>query len=134
MSPADDEVEGETQRVVVEVGGKRLEVVMPSLIPTARANRTAGGPRPSLRKRSGGGRGPAASSSGADLTAPMQGTVVKVNVEVGATVAEGDVLVVLEAMKMEQPLAAHRSGTVTAVAAKVGETVPAGTSLITIEE
>lgn len=128
----DDETENETQRVVVEVGGKRLEVVLPAVIPLSRPGRPASGPRPARRKRAV--TASAAVASGGDLTAPMQGTVVKVNAEVGAEVAEGDVLVVLEAMKMEQPLVAHRSGTVTAVNATVGVTVPAGTVLVSIDD
>ena len=129
----EDSGESETQRVVVEVGGKRLEVVLPAVIPLSRPGRPSSGPRPARRKRATGAPTAGASSS-ADLTAPMQGTVVKVNVEVGAEVTEGDVLVVLEAMKMEQPLAAHRSGTVTKVSAAAGETVSAGAVLVSIEE
>jgi acetyl-CoA/propionyl-CoA carboxylase biotin carboxyl carrier protein len=63
----------------------------------------------------------------------MQSTVVKIAVEVGQEVNEGDLVVVLEAMKMEQPLTAHKSGTVKSIGAAVGETVPAGTMLIEFE-
>ena len=56
----------------------------------------------------------------------MQGTIVKLLVEDGATVADGDLIVVLEAMKMEQPLNAHKAGTITGLAAEVGTTVTAG--------
>ena len=125
--------DSETQRVVVEVGGKRLEVVLPAVIPLSRPGRPSSGPRPARHKRAAGAPAVGASSSG-DLAAPMQGTVVKVNVEVGSEVSEGDVLVVLEAMKMEQPLAATRAGTVASVNATVGETVAAGTILVAIEE
>ena len=59
----------------------------------------------------------------------MQGTVVKVAVEQGQVVAAGDLLVVLEAMKMEQPLTAHRDGTVTSLSATVGDIVATGTVL-----
>jgi len=62
----------------------------------------------------------------------MQGTIVKVAVEEGAQVAEGDLVVVLEAMKMEQPLVAHRAGTVTGLAAGVGSSVSAGTAICEI--
>ena len=98
------------RRVVVEVGGKRLEVVLPG-----RARRVRGGaarrrqkaPR-RARRRQGGG----AAASGDALTAPMQGTIVKIAVEEGQPVeAEGDLVVVLEAMKMEQPITAHKAGT-----------------------
>lgn len=65
-------------------------------------------------------------SSGVTLSSPMQGTIVKVAVEDGATVAEGDLVVVLEAMKMEQPLTAHRAGVVTGLTAAVGTSVTAG--------
>src|SRR5690606_41119536 len=65
--------------------------------------------------------GPARAATGATLTSPMQGTIVKVAVEDGATVAEGDLIVVLEAMKMEQPLVAHRAGVVSKLAAQVGD-------------
>jgi acetyl-CoA/propionyl-CoA carboxylase biotin carboxyl carrier protein len=63
----------------------------------------------------------------------MQSTVVKIAVEVGQEVAEGELVVVLEAMKMEQPLTAHRAGKIKAIAGKVGETVPAGTVLLEFE-
>jgi acetyl-CoA/propionyl-CoA carboxylase biotin carboxyl carrier protein len=56
----------------------------------------------------------------------MQGTIVKIVVEEGATVAAGDTIVVLEAMKMEQPLTAHKAGTVTGLSAEVGQTVSSG--------
>ena len=65
-------------------------------------------------------------SSFSAVTSPMQGTIVKVSVEEGQSVAEGDVIVVMEAMKMEQPLKAHKAGVVTGLAAEVGATVGNG--------
>ena len=120
--------EEETERVVVEVGGKRLEVVLPAGL-SRRAGRTKSPRRTSRRNtpRASGG------AAGNGLASPMQGTVVKVAVEEGQSVQEGDLVVVLEAMKMEQPLNAHRSGTVTNIAAAVGQTVGAGTVLCQIE-
>jgi len=82
-------------------------------------------------KRSGGGKSGGA-ASGDSLTAPMQGTIVKIAVEEGATVAVGDLVVVLEAMKMEQPITAHKAGTVTGLAAEVGATVSNGAVLCEI--
>ncbi|HJQ05778.1 MAG TPA: biotin/lipoyl-containing protein, partial [Nocardioides sp.] len=63
---------------------------------------------------------------GDSVTSPMQGTIVKVAVEEGQEVAEGDVVVVMEAMKMEQPLKAHKAGVVTGLKAEVGATVTNG--------
>ena len=68
------------------------------------------------------------------MTSPMQGTVVKIVVEEGQTVAEGDTVVVIEAMKMEQPLKAHKAGTVTGLQAEVGETVTNGAVLCEIKD
>ena len=65
-------------------------------------------------------------AGGDALTSPMQGTIVKIAVAEGDTVAEGDLIVVLEAMKMEQPLNAHRAGSVTDLSAEVGATVSSG--------
>jgi acetyl-CoA/propionyl-CoA carboxylase biotin carboxyl carrier protein len=107
--------------VVVEVNGRRLEVRMPAEL--------GGGARPSSVKkpvRRARGAGKVAEASGNSLTSPMQGTVVKVAVEEGAHVSEGDLVVVLEAMKMEQPINAHRSGIVTNLTATAGETVTSG--------
>ena len=73
-------------------------------------------------------------ASGNALTSPMQGTIVKVAVAEGDTVAEGDLVVVLEAMKMEQPLTAHRAGIVIGLAAAAGETVAAGAVIAMIED
>ena len=84
--------------------------------------------------RRAGGSGKGAAASGDSLTSPMQGTIVKIAVEEGATVAEGDLIVVLEAMKMEQPLNAHKSGTVTGLTAEVGATVSAGATLCEIKD
>jgi acetyl-CoA/propionyl-CoA carboxylase biotin carboxyl carrier protein len=119
------------ETVVVEVGGKRLEVSLP-----AGLGASAGGgggakkaaPKRSAKKASG------AAASGDTLTSPMQGTIVKVAVEDGATVEAGDLVVVLEAMKMEQPLNAHKSGTVTGLSAAVGEVVTSGAALCDIKD
>ncbi|MFC7275696.1 acetyl/propionyl/methylcrotonyl-CoA carboxylase subunit alpha [Paractinoplanes rhizophilus] len=121
---------GERETVVVEVGGKRLEVSLPASLFT----RTGGAApaRPAAR-RSGGGAAAAAAGGAAALTAPMQGTIVKVAVSDGDQVQEGDTIVVVEAMKMEQPLQAHRSGTVAGLSAEVGATVTAGTVICTID-
>ncbi|WP_375141124.1 acetyl/propionyl/methylcrotonyl-CoA carboxylase subunit alpha [Arthrobacter sp. PAMC25284] len=123
---------GERQRVVVEVGGKRLEVVLPASLGAGTGGTGAAKPaKAKKRVRSGG---TAAAASGNALTSPMQGTIVKVAVMEGALVSEGDLVVVLEAMKMEQPLTAHRSGIVIGLAAAAGETVSAGAIIALIED
>jgi acetyl-CoA/propionyl-CoA carboxylase, biotin carboxylase, biotin carboxyl carrier protein len=128
-----DSSAGDRQRVVVEVGGKRLEVVLPASLGSVGTG-SAGAPakpgKSKKRSRSGG----TAATTGNALTSPMQGTIVKVAVANGDVVAEGDLVVVLEAMKMEQPLTAHRSGTITGLTADAGETVSAGAVIATIED
>jgi acetyl-CoA/propionyl-CoA carboxylase biotin carboxyl carrier protein len=120
------------ERVVVEVAGKRLEVVLPAGLALGRA--VAGRGRVLAPAQRRAARRPVARSSGngTTLASPMQGTIVKVAVTEGAVVEEGDLVVVLEAMKMEQPLVAHRAGTVTALTADVGATVAAGTAICDI--
>jgi acetyl-CoA/propionyl-CoA carboxylase biotin carboxyl carrier protein len=132
-SAVDGEGATERQRVVVEVGGKRLEVVLPASLGTGAAGST-GSTKPAKAKKRSRSGGPAAGASGNSLTSPMQGTIVKVAVSEGAVVAEGDLVVVLEAMKMEQPLTAHRSGVITGLSAVSGETVSAGAVIATIED
>jgi acetyl-CoA/propionyl-CoA carboxylase biotin carboxyl carrier protein len=122
---------GERQRVVVEVGGKRLEVVLPASLGSIGSS---GGGKPAKAKKRSRSGGPAAAAGGNALTSPMQGTIVKVAVAEGELVAEGDLVVVLEAMKMEQPLTAHRSGVVTGLAAAAGDTVSAGAVIAVIED
>lgn len=124
---------GERQRVVVEVGGKRLEVVLPASLGSMGTGSGAGAKTGKSKKRLRSG-GAAAAATGNALTSPMQGTIVKVAVANGDVVAEGDLVVVLEAMKMEQPLTAHRSGTITGLLATAGETVAAGAVIATIED
>ncbi|MGG5257909.1 acetyl/propionyl/methylcrotonyl-CoA carboxylase subunit alpha [Phycicoccus avicenniae] len=124
----------ERQTVVVEVGGKRLEVSVPGgLSFGGGGGGHTGGARKKAPRRSGGGSGGAA-ASGDSLTAPMQGTIVKVSVEEGATVAAGDQVVVLEAMKMEQPITAHKAGVVTGLKAEVGATVTNGAVICDITD
>ncbi|MFP5283123.1 MAG: acetyl/propionyl/methylcrotonyl-CoA carboxylase subunit alpha [Actinomycetes bacterium] len=118
-----------TSRVVVEVNGKRLEVVVPATL--GAGNGGTSRPRRAPVGRSGGGHSVKAPSGNA-LTSPMQGTIVQVAVAEGDVVAAGDLVVVLEAMKMEQPLHAHRGGTVTALVAEVGATVTSGSTLCEI--
>ncbi len=124
---------GERQRVVVEVGGKRLEVVLPASLGSGTSGGVGGAKPAKAKKRSRSG-GAAAAASGNALTSPMQGTIVKVAVAEGDSVAEGDLVVVLEAMKMEQPLTAHRAGIVIGLAAAAGETVSAGAVIAMIED
>jgi acetyl-CoA/propionyl-CoA carboxylase biotin carboxyl carrier protein len=119
------------ERVVVEVGGRRLEVSLPAGF-GAGGGRT-GGPAKKAPRRSGGGKG-GAGASGDSLTSPMQGTIVKIAVEEGQTVAAGDLVVVLEAMKMEQPITAHKAGTVTNLGAQVGQTVTSGAVICELKE
>ncbi|MEW2584282.1 acetyl/propionyl/methylcrotonyl-CoA carboxylase subunit alpha [Streptomyces virginiae] len=132
-APAAEETEDEPGRetVVVEVGGKRLEVSLPSSLGmTLARTAAAGGAKP--KRRAAKKSGPAA--SGDTLTSPMQGTIVKVAVEEGQQVTEGELIVVLEAMKMEQPLNAHRSGTVVGLTAEVGASVTSGATICEIKD
>lgn len=131
--PAADDSEDEPGRetVVVEVGGKRLEVSLPSSLGmTLARTAAAGGAKP--KRRAAKKSGPAA--SGDTLASPMQGTIVKVAVEEGQQVNEGDLIVVLEAMKMEQPLNAHRSGTIVGLAAEVGASLTSGAAICEIKD
>jgi acetyl-CoA/propionyl-CoA carboxylase biotin carboxyl carrier protein len=124
--PTDPE---ERHAVVLEVEGKRVEVTLPSKLLLAPGARS-GGPAP-RRSRQGARTGlPAA--SGDSITAPMQATVVKIAVEEGAEVVKGDLVMVLEAMKMEQPLTAHKDGRIEGINAAVGATVSSGTRLLSI--
>jgi len=127
----------ERTKVVVEVGGKRLEVTLPAELGVSAAGGSGSGSArggKAAPKRSGAAKGGGAAASGDSLTAPMQGTIVKVAVEDGQQVGAGDLIVVLEAMKMEQPINAHKAGTVTSVTAAVGATVTAGTVLCEIKD
>ncbi|ASR00044.1 biotin carboxylase N-terminal domain-containing protein [Streptomyces sp. 11-1-2] len=129
VSPDEDEEPTGRETVVVEVGGKRLEVSLPASLGMATA--PAGGskkPKRKAVKKSG------SAASGDALASPMQGTIVKVAVNEGDTVAEGDLIVVLEAMKMEQPLNAHRAGTVKGLAAEVGASITSGAVICEIKD
>jgi acetyl-CoA/propionyl-CoA carboxylase biotin carboxyl carrier protein len=125
------------ETVTVEVGGKRLEVTVPSAL-----SRPAGsGGRQASSERGRAPRGPArrsasraASGSGDSLVSPMQGTIVKIVAAEGTQVGAGDTVVILEAMKMEQPLAAHKGGTVTGLTVEVGQTITAGTEICQIKD
>nr|WP_218849172.1 biotin carboxylase N-terminal domain-containing protein [Nocardioides perillae] len=122
----------ERQRVTVEVAGKRLEVVLPAGIGGLGGGAATGGGAKKPKRKKGGAGGGAA--SGDAVTSPMQGTVVKVTVEEGQEVAEGDTVVVIEAMKMEQPLKAHKAGTVTGLSAEVGATVTNGAVICELKD
>ncbi|MDJ1138515.1 acetyl/propionyl/methylcrotonyl-CoA carboxylase subunit alpha [Streptomyces iconiensis] len=128
----DDTENGSRETVVVEVGGKRLEVSLPSSLgmPLARAAVEGGArkPRRKATKKSG------SAVSGDALASPMQGTIVKVAVEEGQHVEEGELVVVLEAMKMEQPLNAHRTGTVKDLHAEIGASVSSGAVICEIKD
>jgi acetyl-CoA/propionyl-CoA carboxylase biotin carboxyl carrier protein len=128
--------EGEAEEVlrntvVVEVEGKRIEVSLPSrFLASASSSQPTAGKAPK-RKASTGHAGGA---TGSTMKAPMQSTVVKLAVAVGDKVIDGDLIIVLEAMKMEQPMTTHRDGVIKSIAVSVGETIPAGTVLVEFED
>jgi len=126
-----DEDETARETVVVEVGGKRLEVSLPSSLGIPAGPAAGGGSKKPKRKAS---KKAGSAASGDALASPMQGTIVKVAVEEGQQVEEGELVVVLEAMKMEQPLNAHRSGTVKDLHAEVGGSLSAGTVICEIKD
>jgi len=132
--PLDDEDARPRQKVVVEVGGRRLEVSLPADLALSNGASTdavgAIRKKPKPRKR---GSHAGAAASGDAVTAPMQGTVVKVAVEEGQQVAAGDLVVVLEAMKMENPVTAHKDGTITGLAVEAGAAITQGTVLAEIK-
>jgi acetyl-CoA/propionyl-CoA carboxylase biotin carboxyl carrier protein len=117
--------------MIVEVGGKRVEVVMPAglSVPAAAGAGPAGERRGGPRRRHAPPVG-----SGADLASPMQGTIVKIVAADGQPVSAGDPIVILEAMKMEQPVSAHKDGTVAGLSVQVGETVAAHSVICRIED
>ncbi|MFD3519578.1 acetyl/propionyl/methylcrotonyl-CoA carboxylase subunit alpha [Streptomyces sp. NPDC058653] len=132
-TPADADTDDEPGRetVVVEVGGKRLEVSLPSSLGMSLARTgLAAGARPKRRATKKAG----SAASGDTLASPMQGTIVKVAVEEGQQVEEGDLVVVLEAMKMEQPLNAHRSGTIKGLTAEIGASLTSGATICEIKD
>jgi len=129
-APAEHGEQAPRQTVVVEVGGRRLEVSLPAGLAAGGGGASAAAAKP--RKRGSGHGG--SSASGDDLTSPMQGTIVKVAVEDGASVEAGDLIVVLEAMKMEQPITAHKAGTVSGLSAEVGAAVTSGAVICTIAD
>ena len=117
------------QSIVVEVDGKRIEVSLPARLASGSGGASATlGAAPKRR----GGAGAVVTATGDSVKAPMQATVVKLAVAEGDSVVKGDLILVLEAMKMEQPIAAHKDGTIANVNAAVGETVSSGYLLLDI--
>jgi acetyl-CoA/propionyl-CoA carboxylase biotin carboxyl carrier protein len=126
---ASSEAKAPGEAVVVEVDGKRFEVVLPASLGTPRGTPAASPkPRRAARQHTSGAR------SGNGLVSPMQATAVKIAVEDGQHVKEGDLIVVLEAMKMEQSVNAHRSGTVRDLTLEVGGSISAGEVICTIQD
>ncbi|MFE1645678.1 acetyl/propionyl/methylcrotonyl-CoA carboxylase subunit alpha [Microbacterium sp. P01] len=135
IPPWDGELEspsaGESRHsVVVEVNGKRLEVSLPDRVVVAPS--AIGRPAAVPPSRRSHGATAAAGASGDAVKSPMQATVVKLAVEDGQQVVKGDLVVVLEAMKMEQPIQAHKDGVIGGISAAPGMTVSAGHQLLTI--
>jgi acetyl-CoA/propionyl-CoA carboxylase biotin carboxyl carrier protein len=126
----DDPAETVARDYKVEVSGKLFEVKVIGEALGGAAPAAAGGRTPPKRERKSGG---AASASSESLPSPLQGTVLKVAVEQGAEVAEGDLICVIEAMKMENEIAAHRAGKVTALNVAEGAAVTSGDVLAVIE-
>lgn len=135
-----DAAEGEAdealprQKLIVEVGGRRLEVSLPGDISLGGGGGGAANgvvrKKPKARKRGGHG---ASAATGDSVTAPMQGTVVKVAVEEGQEVEAGELIVVLEAMKMENPVTAHKAGTITGLSVEAGAAITQGTVIAEIK-
>ena len=133
QEPAETAEAADREAITVEVGGKRLSVVVPAALGQAR--RVSPGPISAERVRGASrSRRSVPAGSGDTLVSPMQGTIVKIAVADGERVAAGDVIVVLEAMKMEQPLTAHKDGTVTGLAVAVGQTVTAGAPICELKD
>ena len=130
---ADAEAEPKVRRDVdVEVNGKKFSVAL--YVPESQLAPVAGGPAAKPRpKRGGSSAGGGGAAGSGKIAVPMQGTIVKINVEVGQSVAAGDAVVVLEAMKMENNVAADIDGTVTAINVEAGQSVAAGEVVIVIE-
>ncbi|WP_032366276.1 acetyl/propionyl/methylcrotonyl-CoA carboxylase subunit alpha [Rhodococcoides fascians] len=131
--PIDDDEALPRQSVIVEVGGRRVEVSLPGALTLgggSGGNAGAVRRKPKARTRGGAGAGAA---SGDSVTAPMQGTVVKVAVDEGQEVAVGDLVAVLEAMKMENPVTAHKAGTITGLSVTAGDAITQGTVLAEIK-
>jgi acetyl-CoA/propionyl-CoA carboxylase biotin carboxyl carrier protein len=119
----------ERERVTVEVGGKRVEVVLP-----AGLGASAAPPGSSKKAKRKAGKSAGAAASGDSLVAPMQGTVVKVAVTEGQEVAAGDQVIVVEAMKMEQPINAHKAGIITGLTVTVGGPIGSGEVVAEIKD
>ncbi|WP_045822138.1 acetyl/propionyl/methylcrotonyl-CoA carboxylase subunit alpha [Williamsia herbipolensis] len=132
--PIDDDEVAPRQNVIVEVGGRRVEVSLPGDLALAGSNGSGGGgairKKPKSRTRTKGGN---VAVSGDVIAAPMQGTVVKVAVTEGQEVTAGELVVVLEAMKMENPVTAHKDGVVTGLSVEPGSAVTQGTVLLEIK-
>jgi acetyl-CoA/propionyl-CoA carboxylase biotin carboxyl carrier protein len=128
--PAEDGAETVTRDYKVEVSGKLFDVKVIGEAGAGGAVAAAGGKKPPKRERKSGG---GSSASGEKLLAPLQGSVFKVVVEQGAEVAEGDLICVIEAMKMENEITAHRAGKVTALNVTEGAAVNSGDLIATIE-
>jgi acetyl-CoA/propionyl-CoA carboxylase biotin carboxyl carrier protein len=122
----------ERQTVTVEVNGKRLEVTLPAVLASGAAALPARAGQP--RRQRAPRQAAASGASGNTLAAPMQGTVIKVAVTEGQQVAAGDLILVLEAMKMEQPVNAHKPGTVTSLAAQAGAVLASGAAICEITD
>jgi len=127
--------QGGRDTVVVEVGGKRIAVSLPEgLGQVGSAGASGAGRSATPPGRRGGGSGSVVTATGDSVSSPMQATIVKLQVSEGERVVKGDLLLVLEAMKMEQPITAHKDGVVGNVKAEVGTTVSSGHQLLTISE
>ena len=126
-----DQISNARKNVVVEVDGKRIEVSLPARMLQGGSASASGGRAPKRKISSHHGSSGAGNKS---IKAPMQSTVVKLAVAAGDKVVEGDQILVLEAMKMEQSISSPRDGVIKTVKVSVGETVPSGTVLIEFED
>jgi acetyl-CoA/propionyl-CoA carboxylase biotin carboxyl carrier protein len=120
-----------TNEVVVEVNQRRFTVRLPEGI-IANGNGAAPGSKPAAKRKGGSGKA-AAAAAGPDLTSPIQGTVIRVPVEAGQAVTQGTIVCVVEAMKMENEIVAHRDGTIAAISVTPGTSVTIGAVLATIQ-